>query len=294
MSFFRKLVANVANDNCFRAAAAIAYYAALSLPALLVLVIWIGSTVVDPVVVQNRLRTEVASVIGADGARQVMALLAGATQDEQGALGKAIGIGALLVGATGVMGQLQTALNEAWHVQPDPNRSFINSIVVRRLVSLAMIVALAFLLLVSLVFSAVVSAASDWAAAWLPGDVSAGAVAVLNAAASLALFTLLFAAFFKLTPDAEVRWKDVWVGALVTTGLMMLGKHVLGAYLGSKNMESAYGAAGSLVLIMAWIYYSALILLFGAQFTQLWAERRGHQIVPSAGAVSTDRTAEVA
>lgn len=290
MTFLKQLVNNVVEDNCLRSAAAVAFYAALSLPALLVLVIWIGSVVVDPEMVRERLQTEVADLIGSDGARQVMDLLAGATQGEDGTLGKIIGIAALVIGATGIVGQLQMALNETWHVQPDPSRNVVFAFLLRRLVSLAMVAAFAFLLLVSLVLSTLITAASEQAARWLPGAVTANAVTLLNGIASLAVFTLLFAAMFKVLPDAKIRMRDMWVGAAVTTLLMLLGKYVLGAYLGSKNMESAYGAAGSLVLVMAWIYYSAVILLVGAEFTQLWAERRGRRIVPANGAVRVEVT----
>ena len=288
MTFLKQLVTNVINDNCLRAAAAIAYYASLSLPAFLLLVVWVGSVVIDPAAIEARLSREISAFIGAEGARGVMSLLARAAHSRQDGWGKAIGVAALVIGATGMVSHLQKALNDAWHVERAPNRNVVVSAVMRRALSLAVVAVVAFLLLASLVLSAVMSAASEQLAKWVTDQASSGAMSALNAVASIASFTVLFAAMFKVLPAAKVRWRDVWVGALVTTALMLVGKYALGAYFGSKNMQSVYGAAGSLVLVMAWIYYSAFMVLVGvAPYTPTRASWMSGTLSPPSTACAT-------
>jgi membrane protein len=222
-------------------------------------------------------------MMGADGAEQVGTMMEQANQPEGRGFRAIVGIVALILGATGAFMQLQNALNRAWDVEPDPDAGGIKNFIVKRVLSLGMIAGLAFLLLVSLALSAVISMAGDMVGEILPGT-SEPLLHLLNFALSFAVITVLFAAMFKVLPDARIAWKDVWVGGAATALLFMIGKFALGFYLGRSNPGEAYGAAGSLALILVWIYYASMIVLLGAEFTQVWAERRGGGIEPEAGA----------
>jgi membrane protein len=181
--------------------------------------------------------------------------------------------------------ELQAALNRAWGVEPDPDRGGVKNFVIKRLFSLGMVLSIAFLLLVSLVLSAALTAFGGALGGLLPGDASEVLLQLLDNAVSLVVITLLFAAMFKVLPDARIAWRDVWVGALVTTVLFLAGKFLIGLYLGQANPGEAYGAAGSLAILLVWIYYSSLILLLGAEFTPVWARERGAGVEPQEGAV---------
>ncbi|MEX0939709.1 MAG: YihY/virulence factor BrkB family protein, partial [Pirellulales bacterium] len=189
----------------------------------------------------------------------------------------------LIFGATGIMAQLQMSLNQMWEIEPDPDQGGISGFLKKRLVSLAMILAIAFLLLVSMLLTTAVSAFGEWISSTL-GVQRLGSYAI-SEGTTIIIVTILFAAMFKFLPDAEVPWKVTWVGALMTALLFTVGKFLIGLYLGSKDMSSAYGQAGSLVLVLLWVYYTAIIFFFGAELTQVWARRHGHAIQPAEGAM---------
>jgi membrane protein len=198
-----------------------------------------------------------------------------------------LGILALLFGATGAFGALQSALNRVWEVKPDPRRGGIKSFLGKRLLSLGMAGTIAFLLLVSLVVSAALSAFGDQLGAML-GGISGPVMQGAQVLVSLAVVTVLFAAIFKILPDAHVAWRDVWSGALFTTVLFVAGKFVIGFYLSRAEPDSSFGAAGALAVILIWVYYSAMILFLGAEFTQVWATEKGRGIEPEDGAVRVE------
>jgi membrane protein len=228
--------------------------------------------------------------MGPSAGEQIRTIIQQADQKSHGGfLPTILGIVGLLLGATGAVGQLQKALNRAWNVEPDPNQGGLKNFLTKRIFSLGMILVLAFFLLVSLVVSAAVSGMGDRVNGFLPSGLSGPLVELLNMVISLAVITLLFAALFKVMPDAKISWRSVWVGAGVTALLFILGKFLIGFYLGKSNPGQAYGAAGSLAVLLLWVYYSSLILLFGAEFTETWAERRGQGIVPEPGAVRVRR-----
>jgi membrane protein len=270
-------------DDCASMAAALAYYTIFSLPALLVIAIWVAGLAFDPHEVQGYVGSEIEEVVGREGAAQVQTMIRRTQTPESGTLAAIIGIGTLLFGATGALGQLQASLNRAWGVKPDPAAGGLKQFFVKRVLSLAMVLVVGFLLLAALVVTAAVSAFSERV---LPGSWSGPALLVANFAIDLGIVTLLFAALFKVLPDAKIAWRDVWVGAAVTGLLFALGKFGLGFYLGRSDIGSAYGVAGSLALVLVWIYYSGLILLLGAEFTQVWARRYGTEIQPAEGAVN--------
>jgi membrane protein len=273
-------------DNCAQMAAALSFYAFFSLPPLLILLLLLTGTVLEPAAVQARLLEQVESLIGGAGAVQVAAMLEAVTgEDARGAPGTLLGLGALLFGATAAFAQLQGALNRAWQVEPDPARGDIRNFLVKRVFSFAMIASLAFLLLISLVISALLAAFGAVVTAALPSGLSVYVVGAVHAAISFTIVAAIFALMFKVLPDAEVEWRDVRVGALTTAFLFEFGRWLIGLYLGRTDPASAYGAAGSLAIVLIWVYYSSMIMLGGAEFTFVWATRRGGGVRPEEGAV---------
>lgn len=272
------------NDECPRLAAALAYYTVFSLPALLVVVISVAGLVVDQQSASDRLLGHVSEALGPRTAETLQSILAQAQQPGRGLWGSIAGMAVLLVGASGVLLELQTALNRAWGVKPDPRAGW-RTFLLKRVFSVAMLLGVAFLLLASLVASWLLAEFSQWIDAHAPAGLSSRVVGVLNAGLSLAIITLLFACILKFVPDAQVAWGDVWAGALATSVLFVLGKTALGIYFAWSNPASAFGAAGSLALLLLWIYYSAMILFLGAEFTQVLTRRRGRYVAPEPGAV---------
>jgi membrane protein len=277
-------------DDCPTMAAALSYYTVFSLPPLLVLLLTILGAVLDPSDIQGTIEAQMRDAMGSGGANQVRTILANADRPGAGGLVPTIiSVVALLLGATGVFGQLQAALNKAWGVAPDPEKGGIKAMLLKRVFGVGMVLGLAFILLVSLVVSAVLSAFGEQLGRFLPSGLSAPVLEAINFVGSLAVIALLFGAIFKVLPDAEIAWRDVAVGAVVTALLFVAGKFALGLYLGRSNPGEAFGAAGALALMLVWIYYSSMIVLLGAEFTQVWAERRGSGIVPEKNAVRVVR-----
>ncbi|QDU37501.1 ribonuclease BN/unknown domain fusion protein [Maioricimonas rarisocia] len=288
-SIVKTSASDFSEDDCPMMAAALAYYTAFALPALLVLIVTVAGWFWSAEDVTHQVEQQVVSVIGEGGWQQVRSMMR-AADDKQGGGGMAamFGIVVLIIGATGVMVQLQAALNRAWEVKPDPDQGGVKTFLLKRVLSLAMIIAISFLLLVSLVLTAVLKAMAGMVVSWLPSDISTWVPWTIDVVVSFIVFTLLFASMLKLLPDANVRWKDTWVGAGVTSVLFMIGKFALAFYFGMKD-TSQYGAASSTILLLAWVYYSGMIFLFGAEFTQVWARKRGHRITPEKGAVRVVR-----
>jgi membrane protein len=273
------------NDRCPSMAAAISYYTFFSLPPLLFLLLMLLGTFLDPQDVSGAILEQIRSLIGTAGAEQVQIILQQA--DEPGtrlSIATLVGFVALAFGATTAFAELQAALNRAWSVEPDPARGTIRNFLVKRVFSFGLVLVIAFLLLVSLVLSAALVAFGDLLARQM-GELSKVLLQAISLVVSFGIFALLFAAMFKVIPDAEIAWRDVRIGALITALLFMLGKLLLGLYLGGTDPGDAYGAAGSLAVILIWVYYSSMILLLGAEFTRVWADRYGGGIRPASGAV---------
>jgi membrane protein len=270
-------------DNCLRLAASLAYYTALSLAPLLLLIAGVVGVVLGREQVAGQLAAQLESLMGPAGRELVTSILA-TTSPQGGTLATIIGLVTLVIGATAVFGELQTTMNLIWEMQPAPTNGVWAGIwgwLKARVFSLAIVFALAFLLLVSLV----ISAALAGAAAFVWGSTQTLVSRLLELAVSLSVLTLGFALLFKYVPDAEVRWRDVWLGGLVTAVFFTVGKTAIGYYLGQASVGSAYGAAGSMVVLLVWVYYSALIVFFGAEFTQAWATQHGG-VAPQPHAVS--------
>jgi len=288
LAVLKRALADFMDDECPRMAAAMSYFTAFSLPPLLVLILLVVGVFVDPADLQGHVRAQISALIGADGARQVDEMIAAANRPEhRGPIPTVLGVLALLFGATGAFGELQGALNRAWEVKRDPRRGGLRAFLGKRLLSLGMVGTIAFLLLVSLIVSAALSAFGDMLGARL-GGISGLVIQAVEIGVSLAVITTLFATLFKVLPDAQVAWRDVWVGALFTTALFVAGKYGIGLYLSRTDPGSSFGAAGALAVILMWIYYSAMIVFLGAEFTQAWAAEKGRGIEPEEGAIHAE------
>jgi membrane protein len=284
-SLLKSSVNDFLEDDCSTQAAALSYYTIFSLPPLLLLLLTLLGAVVDPQDIRGQLEAQIGTLMGPAATEQIQNILAQLHgPGSGGVIATVVGFAGLLLGAGGAFGQLQAALNRAWEVQPDPQGG-LRSFVFKRLFSFGMILSVAFLLLISLVVSAALSAFGGTLARMLPEGLSGSVLQLANIALSLVVIAALFAAIFKVLPDAKVSWRDVWVGAAVTALLFVVGKFLIGFYIGRSNPGQAFGAAGSLAVLFAWVYYSAMIVLFGAEFTQAWVERNGGSIAPERGAV---------
>jgi membrane protein len=270
-------------DNCLRLAASLAYYTALSLAPLVLLVVGLAGMVIERQQVAGQLATQLEGLMGPAG-RQLVDTILTTTTPQGGALATVFSLVTLLIGATAVFGELQATLNLIWEVQPTPTGGVWASlwaVLKQRLFSLALVFALAFLLLVSLVISTALASA----AALFQGSEQTLLSRLLELGVSLLVLTGVFALLFKYVPDAQIRWRDVWLGGVGSAVFSTLGKTALGYYIGQASIGSAYGAAGSLVVLLVWVYYSALIFFFGAEFTQAWATRHGG-VTPQPHAIS--------
>jgi membrane protein len=278
-------------DEATWKAAALAYYTVFALPPLLLLLLQAASAIWDPAQVRETLTGEFSSVMGQDVADQITTMVSSAEQKASGkGLRMVLSIAGLIFGATGAFVALQSALNAAWEVKPDPKQGGIKQFITKRMLSLGMVLGIAFLMLVSLALTSVLSAAGGALFGGMPKWLGYA----LNFALSFGVITLLFAGMFKVLPDAKVGWKDVWVGAVVTALLFVIGKFLIGLYISKSDPGSAFGAAGSLAVLLVWIYYAAVIVLLGAEFTQAWVKMQGRTIEPEEGAIKVvEQTVEV-
>ena len=281
-ALLRQTYADWSEDRAARLAAALAYYTTFSIAPLLVVLIAIAGLLFGTEAVRGELDDQIRGLLGADAAKAVQDMVQSAsTHESSGIVATVFSVVALLLGATGVFAELQDSLNTIWDVQPRPGRGW-RGMISDRLLSFGMLLAIAFLLAVSLVVSATIAGIG----AFVGGLV--GALEPVwhfaDAVVSIGILTLLFAAIFKWLPDVEIAWRDVWIGAAATSVLFTIGKVLLGLYLGRSSTVSVYGAAGSLVVLLIWVYYSAQILFFGAELTQVYANQHGTRVRPSPNA----------
>ncbi|HTM59980.1 MAG TPA: YihY/virulence factor BrkB family protein [Burkholderiales bacterium] len=249
--------------------AALSYYTLFSIAPLLLIVIAVAGFVFGAEAARGEIFGQLAGLIGPDGAKAVEALLQAADQPRQGMIATIIGIATLLLGATTVFGELQNALDRIWRAPAREKAKGWWNLLRTRLLSFGMVLGIAFLLTVSLVLSAAIAAFGKW---WGAAEVVAH---ILEVALSFGLTTVLFALIYKFIPRVHVAWHDVWIGAAVTAILFAIGKLLIGLYLGKSSVASSFGAAGSLVVLMVWVYYSAQIFLFGSEFTWVYAHEYG-------------------
>ena len=268
-------------DGAPRLAAALAYYTTFSLAPLLVLIIAVAGLAGGREAAQTRTMAQVEDLLGTEGREFVQGMIESASRPATGVTATVIGAVTLLFGALGVFAELQNSLNTIWEVKPKPAQGLVDGVkrfIVKRLLSFTMVLGIGFLLLASLVVSAAVSALAEYVSnRWTLADFW---LQLINFLVSFLVITILFAMIFKFLPEIKIAWKDVWLGAAVTSALFSLGKFLIGLYLGRSEVGNTFGAAGSLAILLIWVYYSAQILFFGAEFTQVYASRYGSRIVP--------------
>jgi membrane protein len=257
------------NDhNAARLGAALAFYAILSIGPLLLIVVSVAGLAFGNAHARDDLLLQMQHLVGRDGARAIGDMLANASGQKKSLMATIVGVVTLLISASGFFGQLQAAMNVVWNVPKE--QSSVMGFVNKRLLSFGMILGICLLLLFSLVVSAGIAAVTS-----MFGTLPALALDAGNLLLSLLVTTLLFGIIFNVLPDVDIRWRDVWVGAAFTALLFSLGKYLIGLYLGRSALSSTYGAAGSLIVLLVWIYYSSQVFLMGAEFTQVWARRMG-------------------
>ncbi len=288
-SIWKMLVATAKEWNAadpFRHGATISYYAIFSIPGLLMMVIWISGAVFGQEAVQGQISSQISGMMGSEAATGIEDLLKNANQNDDNWIMKTIGVLTLIFGATTLFFQLQKSLNSVWEVEAAPDNGIVK-LLKDRASSLSLIVVIAFLLLITLVLSAVLAVVSDWLTSTF-GEYFIYLAQLLNFAITLGIVTLLFAVMYKVLPDVEIGWRSVWVGAFVTALLFDIGKTLLGIYFEYADPASSFGAAGTVILVMLWVNYTCLILFFGAQFTQVYARKYGLKIEPSSHAKWSD------
>lgn len=272
-----------------RLGAALAFYTVISLTPLLMVLVGVAGALYGEDTVRSEIIAQIGATIGPEAAELVDEALGRADARQQGRVAALIGLGALLVGATTVFAQLKMGLNDLWHVRPPKAPSplaAVRQFLVTRVLVFAVVLGIGFLLLLSLVASAAIEAMATYFDDLLP--LPAGTLRLLNLGLSLVLMTLLFAYLYRAVPDVRIRWRDVWFGAIVTSVLFNVGRHAIGIYLGGASVGSAYGAAGALVVLLVWVYFSAQIFFFGAALTRVYAERFGSHWTPRRGFETVD------
>ena len=264
-------------DKASRIAAALAYYTVFSISPLLVIAIAIAGAFFGQETAQEQITSQLTQLVGEDGVKPILMALNNISQPEIRGIASWISIGVLILGASGIFAQLQDALNTVWNVKPQPGQGIL-PFIRKRVTSFLMVLAIGFLLILSLILSTVVSTLSRYRVDFLPG--SAILWENIDFIVSLGLITFLFCLMFKYVPDVKIAWKDVVVGSAITALLFIFGKFLLGLYISRGSLGSAYGAAGSLIVFLAWVYYSAQIILLGAEFTQVYTQMYGTKIRP--------------
>jgi len=261
------------NDDAPMLAAALAYYTALSIAPLIIVIVAIVGFIVGQSSVQSQITEQLQVTVGTGAAQIVTNLIDNMSQPNQGVIASIIGIIILLYGALGLFNHLQTALDMIWDVDMSDDINIIEGFVKDKLLSFGMILIIGFLLLVSLIISTLLSILDSYLLTMLPGtDII---LRILNALLAFSITTVLFGFIFKFLPHADIAWNDVWIGSIVTSLLFTLGQTILGLYLGNSAIHSTYGAAGAFVVLLVWVYYSAQIVLFGAEFTHLFSKNYG-------------------
>jgi membrane protein len=287
IGFFKNIFNEFSDDNATLLAASIAYFTAFALPSLLVLLVLVLGQLIGEQQVQSMITGRVREFLGAQGARQVQSMIRNA--NTIGATGSALGFIfggiALVFSASGAFAALQRSLNIVWGVTPDPEQGGVKNFAMKRLWSLAMVAGVAVILLASLALSGLLAAFGDALAGILPSGMTSVLLRIANEALAFGLLIVLVAGIFKVLPDAEVVWRHVWIGSLFTSALLVAAKFGIGLYIGRGNPGSAFGAASSLAIILLGVFVAGLIVLLGAEFTQVWARRKGERVEPSPHAV---------
>ena len=282
----RRAFIHFLDSDSFSYAGSISFSTIFSLPAILIVALSIASTFYERGVVQTELLKQVGELIGKESTLEIEKIILNASTDSSGVLARIFGVLTLLFSATAVFSSLQSSLNNMMGIRAKRQKSWVKYLL-NRLVSFALVISIGFVLLVSLLIDVVLVVFQNILIRYMDG-LTTYLIAAINLGVSIAIITSMFALMFKVLPDARIRWRDVWVGALITTVLFTAGKYLIGLYLGSTTISSAYGAAGSLVIILIWVYYSTLIFLFGGQFVAEVATAGGRHIRPYGHAIRVE------
>lgn len=267
------------SSSASKESASMAYNAIFSLPGLLIIIIWVAGHFFGEEAVNGEIRRQLQGIMGYDGAKSIQDIIASAMIDKQNFWMKTLGVGTLVFGATSLFFQMQSTLNNLWDVEAAPKKAW-QKFILDRANSLGMILIIAFLLLTSMLLSSVIGLANQWITRYF-GLETYVIVQVTNFLLGLAIVTVLFALMFKVLPDVEIKWKSVWIGAIVTAVLFNIGKMLMSFYFDVSKPTSIFGAAGTVILLMMWINYSCQLVFFGAEFTKIYAYKMGHKIIPS-------------
>ncbi|HEX8677279.1 MAG TPA: YihY/virulence factor BrkB family protein [Segetibacter sp.] len=270
-------------DNCIKLSASLSYYTIFSIGPLLIIIISLSAMFYGREAVQGRLYGQISGLIGSDAALQIQEIIKKSQHANKSFIGTVVGTVVLVIGATGIFTEIQDSINYIWSLRAKPKRGIIKFFI-NRLLSFSLIVSLGFLLLVSLVFSALLDLLSDRLTLYFP-DTTVYIFYVLNLVIIFVIISVLFAIIFKVLPDGKIKWKDAFIGAGFTAILFMIGKAGIGYYLGKSNLGATYGTAASVIIILTWVYYTSIILYFGAEFTKVHALEYGGGIVPDETAV---------
>lgn len=271
------------DDRVVKLSAALAYYTVFAIGPMIIIIIYLAGVFYGQEAVQGTVFNELKGLVGTQAAAQIQDVIRNVAQNQEGRFAAVIGFITLFVGATGVFAEIQDSINLIWGLKPKPKKGWLKMLV-NRLLSFSVIVSLGFILLVSLIVNGLIEALMDRLQARFP-DLTVMVLYIINVLITFAVTTSLFSIIFKVLPDAIIKWKDVMVGAMVTAVLFMIGKFGITFYIGQSDFSSTYGAAGSLVILLVWVYYSAIILYFGAEFTKAYATDYGSQIHPNHYAV---------
>lgn len=275
------------DNNAWDKGAALAYYTIFALPPILIIIINTIGALLGRQAVSGQIYGQIKGLIGPQAALEVQQMVENISKSQELTFATVVGVATLLLTSTGMFICMQDSLNVIWGVKPKPRREYVK-LIKDRLLSFAMILSISFLLLVSLIMHAFFAKLGDFLQ-MLVGGTSIIFIQFFNNVFSLAVVTFLFAAIFKILPDAKIQWRDVWIGAIVTALLFTLGKTLIGLYLGNSNLATIYGAAGTVVVILTWVFYSSLILFFGSIFTLVYSRKFGSNIYPAEFAVRVIR-----
>ncbi|MGV3705279.1 MAG: YihY/virulence factor BrkB family protein [Arcticibacter sp.] len=286
-TIMKDAISGFSDDKAMKLSASLAYYTIFSLAPLLLLIISLAGVFLGKEAIQGQVFSEINGLVGNEAARQIQDMIKNLEKSGQTTLSVIIGFVTLLVGATTVFGEMQDSINTIWKVKAKPKRGWVK-LIKDRLLSSSLIVSIGFLLIVSLMVNGMLLALSDKLKSLLP-DVTVILFNIINASISFVVITILFGVIFKVLPDVKISWKGVRAGAIFTALLFMLGRVIIGIYIEKTSTGSAYGAAGSLIVILLWVYYTAAILYFGAEFTQAYAQFTGARIEPADYAVHVEQ-----
>jgi membrane protein len=282
-SVLKKAFSQFFDDNCMKLSASLSYYTVFSIAPLLIIIISLAGIFFGPEAVQGEIYGQISGLVGDSAAKQIQEIIKNVQNSENKQGGAVIGFIILFIGASGVFTEIQDSINYIWSVKAKPKKGWLK-IIINRLLSFSLIASFGFLLLVSLTVSTVMDLLSERLKAYFE-NITVYLFYALDSIFIFAVITMLFSIIFKVLPDAKIRWKDSFVGAGFTAILFLVGKFLISAYLGNSSIGATYGAAASIILVLLWVYYSSIILYFGAEFTKVYAIDFGGQMKPSDTAV---------